>query len=64
MERQMDDHKEEWTRLCQQAAVEQDPERLMKLVARIVELLDSRRANVSLTHSNPPAKPNLGSGNV
>jgi hypothetical protein len=38
------DHNEEWAQLCQQAAVEQDPERLMRLVGRIVELLDARRA--------------------
>jgi hypothetical protein len=37
------DHNEEWTQLCQQAAVEQNPERLMRLVGRIVELLDARR---------------------
>lgn len=59
----MDDHKEEWTRLCQQAAVEQDPEQLMKLVARIVELLDKRRSAVPLTRSNPPS-PNRESGNA
>lgn len=38
------DHNEEWAQLCQQAAVEKDPERLMRLVGRIVELLDARRA--------------------
>jgi hypothetical protein len=43
------DHNEEWTQLCQQAAVEKDPERLMRLVGRIVELLDARRA---LTNHN------------
>jgi hypothetical protein len=39
------DHNEEWTQLCQQAAIEEDPERLMRLVSRIVELLDARRAS-------------------
>jgi hypothetical protein len=29
------DPNEEWTQLCQQAAVEKDPERLMRLVGRI-----------------------------
>jgi hypothetical protein len=43
------DHNEEWAQLCQQAAVEKDPERLMRLVGRIVELLDARRA---LTNHN------------
>ena len=37
---------EDWMALCEQAAVEQDPERLMKLVQRIVELLDSRRESI------------------
>jgi hypothetical protein len=37
------DPNEEWAQLCQQAAVEKDPERLMRLVSRIVELLDTRR---------------------
>jgi hypothetical protein len=37
------DPNEEWTQLCQQAAVEKDPERLIRLVGRIVELLDTRR---------------------
>ncbi len=43
------DHNEEWAQLCQQAAVEKDPERLMRLVGRIVELLDVRRG---ATHRN------------
>jgi hypothetical protein len=60
----MNDRNDEWARLCQQAAVEQDPERLMKLVARIVELLDARRSAAPMTHPNPPAKTNRESGNV
>ena len=39
----MRNENQEWVRLCEQAAVEQDPERLMKLVQQIVELLDTRR---------------------
>ena len=38
-------HNEEWAQLCQQAAVEKDPERLMRLVSRIVELLDARHGS-------------------
>jgi len=42
---------EDWIALCEQAAVEQDPERLMKLVQRIVELLDSRQATIRSQHA-------------
>ncbi len=38
----MQDTKEEWKRLCEQAANEQDPEKLMILTQRIIELLDQR----------------------
>ena len=31
----MRDHQEEWEELCQQASVEQDREKLLKLVLRI-----------------------------
>jgi hypothetical protein len=34
--------KEEWLKLCEQAAVEQDPERLMLLTREICRLLDER----------------------
>lgn len=33
---------EEWQRLCDEAAQEQDPERLLKLVARINSLLEQK----------------------
>jgi hypothetical protein len=33
---------EEWKRLCEQAAKEQDPEKLITLTRRITELLDQR----------------------
>jgi hypothetical protein len=36
------DSKEEWMRLCEQAAVEQDPEKLMTLTREICRLLDER----------------------
>ena len=42
----MSNNSEDWMSLCEQAAVEQDPERLMKLVQQIVELLDSRRESI------------------
>lgn len=34
--------KEEWLRLCEQAAVEQDPERLLFLTQEICRLLEAR----------------------
>ena len=34
--------KECWEQLCQQAAIEQDPERLMSLIKEINELLEAK----------------------
>jgi len=34
--------KEEWTQLCEQAAVEKNPERLMELVQEINRLLQEK----------------------
>lgn len=59
------DHTEEWAQLCQQAAVEKDPERLMRLVGRIVELLDERRGSTGgSSNGASPGKPNTGSSNA
>jgi hypothetical protein len=35
-------NKEEWLKLCEQAAVEQDPDRLLALCRRISTLLEER----------------------
>jgi hypothetical protein len=35
-------NKEEWLKLCEQASIEQDPERLMVLTREICRLLDER----------------------
>jgi DnaJ-domain-containing protein 1 len=40
--RPMPDNTEEWKRMCAQAANEQDPEKLVILTQRIIELLDQR----------------------
>jgi hypothetical protein len=40
------DHREEWQVLCSQAAVEQDPAKLLKLIARINELLEAKRTRL------------------
>jgi hypothetical protein len=59
------DHNEEWAQLCQQAAVEKDPERLMRLVGRIVELLDARRgSNGRVSNGVSAVKPNTDSTNA
>ena len=34
--------KERWQRLCEQAAIEEDPERLMSLIREINELLETK----------------------
>lgn len=36
------EHKDEWIKLCEQAVVEQDPEKLMALTREICRLLDER----------------------
>jgi len=38
----MSDQKEHWVRLCEQAAVEQDHEKLLKLVNEITRELDGK----------------------
>ena len=40
----MQNYEEKWTDLCARAAVEQDPQKLMRLVAEIVQLIDQRKA--------------------
>lgn len=44
----------EWQRLCQQAASEQDPEKLLALVKRINFLLEQKEQRL-LEHSKKPA---------
>ncbi|HLV88930.1 MAG TPA: hypothetical protein VKV39_18230 [Candidatus Sulfotelmatobacter sp.] len=38
--------KEEWMQLCEQAAVEQDPEKLVALTREICRLLDEKEKNL------------------
>ena len=54
----MHDKKERWLQLCEQAAVEQDPERLLKLVDEISRMLDEK--NRRLQQSSRPES--TGSG--
>lgn len=37
-----DHHSEEWLKLCEQASVEQDPDKLVALTREICRLLDER----------------------
>ena len=39
--------KDHWVELCEQAAVEQDSEKLMKLVNEINRMLDDRMTKIS-----------------
>jgi hypothetical protein len=54
------DPNEEWAQLCQQAAIEKDPERLLRLVSRIVELLDARRASTRCSSNEVSPKESGG----
>jgi hypothetical protein len=42
----MREKKEKWFELCEQAAVEQDPEKLMALVRQINVLLDEKEQRI------------------
>lgn len=53
----MEYSQEEWVKLCAQAASEQDNERLMQLIRRMVQLLDvkeeSSKQNDTVQQSDP-----------
>ena len=51
----MQDEEDHWMKLCQQASTEQDPEKLLKLIKEINDLLESeekRRLNLLTPPSN------------
>jgi hypothetical protein len=52
--------KEEWMQLCEQAAVEQDTEKLMSLVTEINRMLDEKEQRLK---SGQPAKAPFHRGN-
>jgi len=55
----MGQHLEEWKELCQQVAVEQNPERLVDLIHRINDLLEAKRRRLEsdeLIPKRPKAK--------
>jgi hypothetical protein len=48
----MEENREKWMELCAQAAREQDPEKLMELIAQINQLLEAKERRLK---GNPPA---------
>jgi hypothetical protein len=50
----MQEHQEEWKELCRQAAVEQDPRKLLELTKRINELLVGKQRR--LEHTPEPTE--------
>jgi hypothetical protein len=50
--------KERWLQLCEQAAVEQNPERLLKLVTEISRILDEKNQRVQ--QCSPPRQNLVG----
>ena len=53
----MDKPEQRWRELCAQAAVEQDPEKLMQLVTEITRLLGEQQERAKARKQQPPAKP-------
>jgi hypothetical protein len=51
------DKPERWRELCAQAAVEQDPEKLMELVTEITRLLEEEQERAKLKRQQSPSKP-------
>ncbi|HJT70323.1 MAG TPA: hypothetical protein VJ731_09000 [Terriglobales bacterium] len=45
---------ERWRQLCEQAAVEQDPQELMKLISQITQMLDEKEQR--LLRQRPESK--------
>ena len=43
---------ERWMELCRQAAIEQDPDKLMALVAEINELLEAKERRLGILPNN------------
>ncbi len=48
----MEENREKWMELCARAAQEQDPEKLMELIAQINQLLDAKERRLK---GSPPA---------
>jgi hypothetical protein len=57
----MDKPEQRWRELCAQAAVEQDPEKLMELVTEITRLLGEEQKRAKARKQEPRAKPEASS---
>ena len=57
----MQEKKERWLELCAQAAIEQDPNKLMELVKEINDLLEQKERRLGIvppgSTPNPPKTP-------
>lgn len=58
----MDKPEQRWRELCAQAAVEQDPEKLMQLVTEITRLLGEEQERAKAKKQGLPAKPEDSAG--
>ena len=54
--------REIWMHLCEQAAVEQDPDKLMDLIKQINQLLEEKERRLKGNLNSPNRDPNEGSG--
>jgi hypothetical protein len=60
----MRDQKERWLQLCEKAAVEQDPEKLLKLVNEIARILGEKQQRVVKQYSQQESAKPSGSDAV
>ena len=51
----MQEKTERWFQLCAQAAVEQDPKKLLELVQEINDLLEAKERRLGVLPPKPPA---------
>ena len=54
--------REIWMHLCEQAAVEQDPDKLMDLIKQINQLLEEKERRLKGNLKSPNSDPDEGSG--
>lgn len=52
----MRENTERWMHLCRQAAVEQDPQKLMVLVEEILQLLENKERRLGILPPKPDTK--------
>jgi hypothetical protein len=52
--------KERWTKLCERAANEQDPKRMLELVSEIIKLLDAKEKRLKNSICARTSRPAFG----